>query len=175
MEREIEIKLRVNGRDLAARAEPRMTLGDFLRDRLGLTGTHLGCEHGVCGACTVLLDGASVRSCLMFAVQAQGRDLTTVEGVADPTGDLDEIQEAFAAKHGLQCGYCTPGLILTTRELLADEARPEREQIKEYLSGNLCRCTGYLKILEAVDYAAQLRRQEPEPEAAASEGGRARP
>jgi carbon-monoxide dehydrogenase small subunit len=134
-----------------------MTLADFLRDELGLTGTHLGCEHGVCGACTILLDGRSVRSCLMLAVQAEGHDLTTVEGLAPAGAPLHPIQEAFSAKHGLQCGFCTPGFLLTVHELLADDPAPDGTEIRRRLSGNLCRCTGYHNIVEAVQYAAELQ------------------
>jgi aerobic-type carbon monoxide dehydrogenase small subunit (CoxS/CutS family) len=151
-----EIALRVNGRAMSAAAESRMTLADFLRDELGLTGTHLGCEHGVCGACTILLDGRAVRSCLLFAVQAEGHEITTVEGLAEEDGTLHPIQEAFSAKHGLQCGFCTPGFLMTVSELLADDPNPDEETIRTYLSGNLCRCTGYQNIVEAVTYAAQL-------------------
>ena len=162
---EREITLRVNGRDRAAYAEVRTTLADFLRDHLGLTGTHLGCEHGVCGACTVLLDGRSVRACLMLAVQAVGHELTTIEGLAEPGGRLHPIQRAFSEKHGLQCGFCTPGLILAACEYLAEDTEPdpatERADIRERLSGNVCRCTGYAKIIEAVEYAAELIRAGP--------------
>ena len=153
-----EIAVRVNARDLRGLAEPRTTLADFLRDELRLTGTHLGCEHGVCGACTVLLDGRSVRSCLMLAVQAEGHELTTVEGLASPDGSLHPIQEAFSAKHGLQCGFCTPGFLLSVHELLTIEPDPDEERIRNWLSGNICRCTGYQNIVEAVVYAAELTR-----------------
>ena len=149
-----EIELRVNGRPLRGSAEPRTTLADFLRDELGLTGTHLGCEHGVCGACTILLDGRSVRSCLLFAVQAEGAELRTVEGLADPDGPLHPIQEAFSEHHGLQCGFCTPGFLMSVCELLADDPDPGEQEIREYLSGNLCRCTGYQNIVVAVQAAA---------------------
>ena len=153
-----EVSVRVNGRELRGLAEPRTTLADFLRDELGLTGTHLGCEHGVCGACTVLLDGRSVRSCLMLAVQAEGHELTTVEGLASPDGSLHPIQEAFSEKHGLQCGFCTPGFLLSVHELLATEPDPDEERIRDWLSGNICRCTGYQNIVEAVRHAAELTR-----------------
>ena len=153
-----EIELRVNGRSLRGSAEPRTTLADFLRDELGLTGTHLGCEHGVCGACTILLDGRSVRSCLLFAVQAQGAELRTVEGLADPDGPLHPIQEAFSEHHGLQCGFCTPGFLMSVCELLADDPDPDEAEVRAYLSGNLCRCTGYQNIVTAVlAAAAKLR------------------
>jgi 2-furoyl-CoA dehydrogenase 2Fe-2S iron sulfur subunit len=153
-----EITVRVNGAERSGFAEPRMTLADFLRDELGLTGTHLGCEHGVCGACTILLDGHTVRSCLMLAVQAEGHELTTVEGLAAPDEPLHPIQEAFSAKHGLQCGFCTPGFLMTVHELLADNPDPDEAEIRNRLSGNLCRCTGYQNIVEAVLYAAELTR-----------------
>ena len=154
-----ELVLRVNGEELRGRAEPRMTLADFLRDELGLTGTHLGCEHGVCGACTILLDGRTVRSCLMLAVQAEGADLTTVEGLAPPDGPLHPIQEAFSEKHGLQCGFCTPGFLMTVDELLRDDPDASEETIRSRLSGNICRCTGYQNIVAAVRYAAELTRE----------------
>ena len=154
-----ELALRVNGEQHRGRAEPRMTLADFLRDELGLTGTHLGCEHGVCGACTILLDGRTVRSCLMLAVQAEGAELTTVEGLAPPDGPLHPIQEAFSEKHGLQCGFCTPGFLMTVDELLRDDPDPSEETIRSRLSGNICRCTGYQNIVAAVRHAAELSRQ----------------
>jgi carbon-monoxide dehydrogenase small subunit len=153
-----EITVRVNGTERSGFAESRMTLADFLRDELGLTGTHLGCEHGVCGACTILLDSHTVRSCLMLAVQAEGHELTTVEGLAAPDEPLHPIQEAFSAKHGLQCGFCTPGFLMTVHELLADNPDPDEAEIRNRLSGNLCRCTGYQNIVEAVLYAAELTR-----------------
>ena len=158
VEDEREITLRVNGRAMRGRAEPRMTLADFLRDELGMTGTHLGCEHGVCGACTVLMDGRSVRSCLLFAVQAEGHELTTVEGLAEPDGPLHPIQQAFAEEHGLQCGFCTPGFLLSVHELLALNPEPDEEEIRTWLSGNICRCTGYQNIVDAVRTAAARMR-----------------
>ncbi len=154
------IVLRVNGRELAGEAEPRMTLADFLRDKLGLTGTHLGCEHGVCGACTILLDGRSVRSCLLFAVQAEGHELTTVEGLEREDGSLHPVQEAFSEAHGLQCGFCTPGFLLSVVELLGRHPDPDEALIRTWLSGNLCRCTGYQNIVEAVKLAAARLRAE---------------
>jgi carbon-monoxide dehydrogenase small subunit len=150
-----EITLRVNGRTYAGRAEPRMTLADFLRDELGLTGTHLGCEHGVCGACTILMDGASVRSCLLFAVQAEGHELETVEGLAPDAETLHPIQEAFSANHALQCGFCTPGFLMAVKEYLAEVPDPSEEDIRVRLSGNICRCTGYQNIVTAVRAAAE--------------------
>ncbi len=134
--------------------EPRLTLADFLRDECALTGTHLGCEHGVCGACTVLVDGDAVRSCLLFAVQAGGCDITTIEGLGGPDGALSEVQEAFRQEHGLQCGFCTPGFVVSVTALLQDDPHPSEQQIREALSGNLCRCTGYQGIVRAVQRAA---------------------
>jgi carbon-monoxide dehydrogenase small subunit len=147
------ITLTVNGETRSGQAEPRMTLADFLRDELRLTGTHLGCEHGVCGACTVLLDGSSVRSCLVFAVQAHGASVETVEGLA--RGDeLHPLQDAFWAEHGLQCGFCTPGFLMTAVELLRENPNPTEEEIRVAISGNLCRCTGYVNIVKAIRTAA---------------------
>jgi carbon-monoxide dehydrogenase small subunit len=151
-----EISLEVNGERRVGLAEPRVTLADFLRDELGLTGTHLGCEHGVCGACTVLMDGRSVRACLTFAVQAVGHAVTTVEGLSRAGEPLHPVQEAFSEKHGLQCGFCTPGFLMSAVELLQENPRPSEEQIREHLSGNICRCTGYQNIVTAVQYAAEL-------------------
>jgi carbon-monoxide dehydrogenase small subunit len=147
---EIPIRLTVNGRARTASVEPRLTLADFLRERCQLTGTHLGCEHGVCGACTVLLDGEAVRACLVFAVQADGAEVTTIEGIADPDGTLSPVQEAFRDSHGLQCGFCTPGFVVSVTALLRDNPDPTDDEIRQGLSGNLCRCTGYQGILAAV-------------------------
>ncbi len=153
-----ELALTVNGRTHRGTAEPRMTLADFLRDELGLTGTHLGCEHGVCGACTVLMDGRTVRSCLIFAVQAEGHELMTVEGLAEGEGgELHPIQQAFHETHALQCGFCTPGFLLSACELLAVNPSPTEDEIRSWLSGNLCRCTGYENIVRAVHVAAERR------------------
>jgi aerobic-type carbon monoxide dehydrogenase small subunit (CoxS/CutS family) len=150
------ITLRVNGRVYTGTVEVRMTLADFLRETLGLTGTHLGCEHGVCGACTVLDNGQPVRSCLLLAVQMDGANLTTVEGLAD--GDrLHPLQQAFWDHHGLQCGFCTPGILLTAKAFLEEHPRPTDEEIREAISGNLCRCTGYHFIVEAIRAAASAR------------------
>ena len=146
----------VNGERVTASPEPRRLLVDFLRYDLGLTGTHVGCEHGYCGACTVLLDGEPVRSCLIFAVQVDGRELETVEGLAGAAGDLDPIQSAFRQHHGLQCGFCTPGMLLATKALLSEEAEPTEAQIRQYLAGNICRCTGYVQIVESVMAAAKV-------------------
>jgi len=146
----MSVSVTVNGRERTAVVEPRKTLADFLRQDCALTGTHLGCEHGVCGACTVLLDGQSVRSCLVFAVQAGGHDVTTVEGLTGPDGALTPVQEAFRAEHGLQCGFCTPGFVVSATALLAENPTPSDDEIREGLSGNLCRCTGYQGIVNAV-------------------------
>jgi aerobic-type carbon monoxide dehydrogenase small subunit (CoxS/CutS family) len=148
------VRLTVNGRDHEVTVEPRLSLADCLREMLDLTGTHVGCEHGVCGACTVLLDGEPVRACLMLAVQAGGHSITTVEGLAPEEG-LTPLQQAFQDKHGLQCGYCTPGILLTTHAFLRDNPHPTPEEIREMLAGNLCRCTGYHFIVEAVEAAAR--------------------
>ena len=149
-----EIVLRVNDREMRGRAEPRMKLADFLRTELGLTGTHLGCEQGTCGACTILMDGRSVRSCLLFAVQAEGHDITTVEGLTGPKGEFHPIQKAFSEEYGLQCGFCTPGLLITALELLNDEPAVDEQVVRTRLNGNLCRCTGYENIVRAVLRAA---------------------
>jgi carbon-monoxide dehydrogenase small subunit len=143
------VRLSVNGIEREIDVEPRKSLADAIREDMGLTGTHLGCEHGVCGACTVLLDGDPVRSCLMFAVQGSGHEITTIEGIADGT-TLHPVQRAFADYHGLQCGFCTPGMILASIDLLRRIPNPSEAEIKEALGGNLCRCTGYLKIVESV-------------------------
>jgi carbon-monoxide dehydrogenase small subunit len=150
--------LRVNGAPHAIDVEPRMTLLDWLRDRLGLTGAHAGCEHGVCGACTVLINGVAVRSCLMFAVQADGDAITTIEGLSPAPGELSVVQDAFCETHGLQCGYCTPAMILTAHALLANNPAPSRDDIVEAISGNICRCTGYAQIVEAIALAAERLR-----------------
>ena len=151
------VKLTVNGRAYAIEVEPRRTLADALRDNCGLTGTHLGCEHGVCGACTVLVDGAPVRSCLMFAVQAEGAPIRTVEGLAD--GDvLHPMQDAFCEHHGLQCGFCTPGFLMLAVGALERNPSLDDEGLREVLSSNLCRCTGYQNILKAVRAAAEKMR-----------------
>lgn len=146
---------------MSGQAEPRVTLADFLRDELDLTGTHLGCEHGVCGACTVLFDGYSVRSCLMLAVQAEGHEVRTVEGLASSDGELHPIQRAFSEEHALQCGFCTPGFLMAIEEFLREVPDPEEDEIRKRLSGNLCRCTGYQNIVSAVKTAAaSLRRSD---------------
>jgi aerobic carbon-monoxide dehydrogenase small subunit len=150
---EVPIEVRVNGAERRAAVEPRLTLADFLRDRCHLTGTHLGCEHGVCGACTVLLDGEAVRSCLVFAVQADGAEVTTIEGIA-VDGELSPVQAAFRDQHGLQCGFCPPGFVLSATAFLRDNPDPTDDEIRTGLSGNLCRCTGYQGILAAIRAAA---------------------
>jgi carbon-monoxide dehydrogenase small subunit len=163
------VRLVVNGAAREGPAEPRTSLADFLRETLDLTGTHVGCEHGVCGACTVLLDGEPVRACLMLAVQVEGRRVTTIEGLASPAGagdptspdGLHPIQQAFRDKHGLQCGFCTPGIVLTTHAFLAENRSPTTDEIREMLSGTLCRCTGYHFIVEAVAEAARRMRDRP--------------
>jgi len=155
---EINVELRVNGNPCRVAVEARATLLDCLRDNLGLTGTHVGCEHGICGACTVLLDGVPVRSCLMFAVQADGYAITTIEGLAPGPSELSVVQDAFCETHGMQCGYCTPAMILTAQALLANNPEPTREDIIEAISGNICRCTGYAQIVEAIALAAERLR-----------------
>ena len=155
MER-IDIALTVNGVRYERQVEPRRLLSDFLREDLGLTGTHVGCEHGVCGACTVLLDGDSARSCLTFAVQCDGASIRTVEGLGE-IGALDPLQESFRRHHALQCGFCTPGMLMTALDLLAKYPLTSDEEIREGLSGNLCRCTGYVNIVNAIREAAAAR------------------
>jgi carbon-monoxide dehydrogenase small subunit len=152
--REIALTVTVNGERCSRTVEARRTLADFLREDLCLTGTHLGCEHGVCGACTVLLDGHAVRSCLMFAVQADGAEVTTIEGLSERNGELTPIQAAFQAEHGLQCGFCTPGFVVSVHAFLKENPSPSDAEIREALSGNLCRCTGYQGIVAAVKRAA---------------------
>ena len=147
---ELPIEVQVNGSAQRATVEPRLTLADFLRERCHLTGTHLGCEHGVCGACTVMLDGEAVRACLVFAVQADGAEVTTIEGFANPDGTLSPMQEAFRDHHGLQCGFCTPGFVVSATAFLRDNPNPTDDDIRAGLSGNLCRCTGYQGILAAI-------------------------
>ena len=153
------VRLTVNGREREGFAEPRKTLADFLREDLQLTGTHLGCEHGVCGACTVIVDGEPVRSCLMLAVQARGADVVTIEGLAD--GDtLHPLQQAFMESFAFQCGFCTPGFVMSTLALLRDDPDADETKVREELSGNLCRCTGYQSIVEGVLLAARRAREE---------------
>ena len=151
-----DITMTVNGEETRATVDARKTLVDFLRDDAALTGSHIGCEHGVCGACSVRVDGAVVRGCLMLAVQCDGARVETIEGVAE-TDEITDLQEAFIARNALQCGYCTPGMLLTAQELLAAGGVPSREQIRVYLSGNYCRCTGYQAIVDAVEAVAKAR------------------
>lgn len=153
---ETPVEIAVNGKRVRHIVEPRLTLADFLREKCGLTGTHLGCEHGACGACTVLLDGQAVRACLIFAVQAEGQDVTTVEGIADESGGLSPVQSALRECHGLQCGFCTPGFVISITALLRDNPSPTDEEIREGLSGNFCRCTGYQGIVNAVRRASEM-------------------
>jgi aerobic-type carbon monoxide dehydrogenase small subunit (CoxS/CutS family) len=150
MERRQSIKVTVNGVKYEREVEARKTLADFLREDLSLRGTHVGCEHGVCGACTVLFNDASVRSCIVYAVQADGAEILTVEGLAPAEGPLHPIQEAFREHHGLQCGFCTPGFLMTAFEFLIEKPNPDEDEIREAISGNLCRCTGYHGIVEAI-------------------------
>ncbi len=150
----VEVTLTVNGTPRTASVAPRRLLSDFLRHDLEMTGTHVGCEHGVCGACTVLLDGAPIRSCLTFAISVDGRELTTVEGLAADDGTLHPVQQAFRDHHGLQCGFCTPGFVMSACGFLAENPDPDEDQIREGMAGNLCRCTGYAGILDAVKQAA---------------------
>ena len=159
-----EVRLTVNGTPYEAYVEPRMTLVDMLRVELGLTGTHVGCEHGVCGACTILLEGQAVRSCIMLAVQADGASLMTVEGLS-PDGHLHPIQEAFMERHGLQCGFCTPGFLISVYELLQHSSDPSDDEIRDALGGEICRCTGYQAIMESVRLAAAKMRGETQPAA----------
>ncbi len=155
-----KVSLTVNGTAHTREVEARLLLSDFLRHDLGLTGTHVGCEHGVCGACTILLDGVPVRSCLMFAAQINGKSITTVEGLS-ADGKLSPLQEAFRDAHGLQCGYCTPGILTTMTAFLAETPKPSEGDIREALSGNLCRCTGYQNIVDAVKLAAERMSAKP--------------
>ncbi len=151
----MKVSLTVNGETREIDAEPRLTLLDALRDHLRLTGCHTGCEHGVCGACTVLIDGAPARACLLFAVQADGLEITTIEGLAPAPGELSLVQDAFCETHAMQCGYCTPGMVLTAHALLRDNPAPTRDAIVDAISGNICRCTGYGQIVEAIELAAR--------------------
>ena len=154
----MNITIDINGKNISAAIEPRVTLLDFVRDVAGLKGTHAGCEHGVCGACTVLLDGEAVRSCLILAAQAEGNQITTIEavdGTARQPGELSVIQDSFCESHGLQCGYCTPGMVLAAKALLQHTPTPSREQVREAISGNICRCTGYMQIIDAIMLAAE--------------------
>ncbi len=155
------VHVTINGKSYERRVEPRTLLSDFLRHEVGLTGTHVGCEHGVCGACTVLYDGSPVRSCLMLAVQADGHTIMTVEGLAEDMNELHPLQQAFWESHGLQCGFCTPGFLMTLVAFLESNPNPSEDQIRAAISGNLCRCTGYQNIVKAVQSAAEQMRAEP--------------
>lgn len=158
MTQSVSITVKVNGQEYKRDVEPRLLLSDFLRHELGLTGTHVGCEHGVCGACTILFDGESMRSCLIFAVQADGHAITTVEGLAKDKDNLHPLQQSFWEAHGLQCGYCTPGILMTMIPFLKQNPNPTEEDIRHALSGNLCRCTGYQHVVDAVKLAAEKMR-----------------
>ena len=161
----MRVELNINGASCGAEVETRTSLLDCLRDALGMTGAHAGCEHGVCGACTVLLDGVAVRSCLMFAVQADGYAITTIEGLSPGPGELSPLQDAFCETHGMQCGYCTPAMILAAHSLLLKNPSPTHDDIVEAISGNICRCTGYAQIIEAIALAAVRMRGLNEPQA----------
>ena len=152
------VTITINEKEYTREVEPRLLLSDFLRHELGLTGTHVGCEHGVCGACTIMFDGESARSCLMFAVQANGHSITTVEGLTEDKDDLHPLQQSFWESHGLQCGYCTPGILMTVIPFLKQNPNPTEDEIRHAISGNLCRCTGYQHIVDAVLLAAEKMR-----------------
>ncbi len=156
----VPVTVTVNGQQYSRQVEPRMLLSDFIRHEIDLTGTHVGCEHGVCGACTIILDGKAVRSCLLFAVQVQGCEITTVEGLAPESGGLHPIQEAFWEAHGLQCGFCTAGILMTLAPFLEENPDPHEAEIRAAISGNLCRCTGYQHIVDAVKFAAAKAKAE---------------
>lgn len=156
----VPVSLLVNGEPIDAFVLPRLNLADFLRENLKLTGTHVGCEHGVCGACTVRVDGEIVRSCLMLTVQAQGASVETIEGLSD-SGEIADLQSAFRERNALQCGYCTPAMLMTAQDLLRQTSSPERQTIREHLSGNYCRCTGYQAIVDAVEATAKARSEQP--------------
>ncbi|HWO95441.1 MAG TPA: (2Fe-2S)-binding protein [Bacillus sp. (in: firmicutes)] len=155
MIQKVKINLKVNGQYIERKVEPRLLLSDFIRENLLLTGTHIGCEHGVCGACTIHLNGEPVRSCLMLAVQADGCEVKTVESLMRENGELNYLQQAFSDNHALQCGFCTPGFLMTVSSYLEENPNPSEEEIRECISGNLCRCTGYSNIIKAVKQAAQ--------------------
>jgi 2-furoyl-CoA dehydrogenase 2Fe-2S iron sulfur subunit len=157
-DQKVRIGLTLNGRKLSAETEPRMLLSDFLRHSLGATGTHVGCEHGVCGCCTVLIDGAAVRSCLTLAVQAEGRDVKTVESLAAPDGKLNKLQRAFQNNHALQCGFCTPGILMSFTDYLSRNPIPTESELRDVLGGHICRCTGYAGIMAALMEAAGLKK-----------------
>lgn len=156
------ITIEVNGQSVTKMVEPRISLVDFIREELRLTGTHVGCEHGICGACSILLNGDPVRSCCMFAIQANGMQITTVEGLAPERGQLSKIQDAFCEKHALQCGFCTPGMLIACQALINKIPQPNETQIREAIGGNLCRCTGYQQIVDAVLFATKISSPNPE-------------
>ena len=156
MEHALDITLTVNGTQVSRRVEPRQHLVDFLRDELGLTGSHIGCEHGVCGACTIRVNGVIVRGCLMLAVQADGCNVDTIEGLSD-SGELKDLQKAFHEKNALQCGFCTPGMLMAAQDLVLKNRKPTREEIREHISGNYCRCTGYQAIVDAIEEVIQTK------------------
>ncbi|MFN3687664.1 (2Fe-2S)-binding protein [Salinarimonas sp.] len=162
----VHVKMTINGRPIEALVEPRTLLVHFIREELGLTGAHIGCETGHCGACTLDIDGMSVKSCTMFAVQADGAEIVTIEGMAAPDGTLHALQEAFREHHGLQCGYCTPGMIVRAHRLLQENPNPTDDEIRAGIAGNLCRCTGYQNIVKAISHAAATLRGAPIQEAA---------
>ena len=155
----LNIEVRINGTPYMATVEPRLTLLDFIRDVACLSGTHIGCEHGICGACSILLDGIPIRACLMLAVQADGRRITTVEGLCNSDGTSGILQDAFIEAHGMQCGYCTPGMLISAQALLTENNNPSLDEIKDAIGGNLCRCTGYVQIIESIQLAAERLRQ----------------
>lgn len=157
IKQKMNISLSINGREVEAEAEPRKLLSDFIREDLGLTGTHVGCEHGVCGSCTVLYNGRAIRSCLMFAVQANGSDIQTIEGLAK-NGEQHALQQSFTECHGLQCGFCTPGILMSSLEMMNNGQEPTKQEIKEMLSGHLCRCTGYTGIIAAIEKACGINK-----------------
>ena len=154
----LSVSLDVNGERIDAQVSPRLNLADFLREHVGLTGTHVGCEQGLCGACTVRVNGEILRACLMLAIQAHGRSVETIEGLSD-SGEVSDLQAAFRDRNALQCGYCTPGMLMTAQDLLAECAEPSREDIRDHLSGNYCRCTGYQAIVDAIETAGRQRRK----------------
>ena len=158
--KKLNIEVRINGASHMATVEPRLTLLDFIRDVAGLNGTHIGCEHGICGACSILLDGIPIRACLMLAVQADGRRITTVEGLSNSDGTPGILQDAFIEAHGMQCGYCTPGILISAHALLTENYNPSLDEIKDAIGGNLCRCTGYVQIIESIQLAAERLRQD---------------
>ena len=160
MSAKTDLTLSINGRDHAIKVEPRRTLADAIREDCGQTGTHIGCEHGICGACTVIVDGEPVRSCLMFAVQADGHRVTTVEGLANADGTPGVLQDSFCETHALQCGYCTPGMLIAAQALLNTVPQPSDAEIREAIGGNLCRCTGYQQIYESIEEGARRMREE---------------